>query len=401
MPPDAHDSWIELVQLEEMSRPSPRGRHSAFALARTRRRKILARLVLLVILPTGLTSIYFGLLAADRFVSESTFVVRQPGTPNRLGAQTISTELAPQAASGEDSYAVRDYVLSRDAMRLLVEKADLKQALSEAGNDFLWRFPGLFGDDNDEALYRRYQSLVAVDFESSTGLTTIRTQAFRPEAAQRMTTVLMEGSETLLNRLNERARQDALHVAQEEVDRTRDDATAAEARVTAFRNRTGIADPLAQAKQVLETIGILVLDKVTTATQLEIALQAAPNSPQIAPLRSRVRAVQAQIDLEKASLAGPDARFTMHLEEYERLVLRREFAQKTYLAALAGLRTAEMDVRRQHSYLAAVVSADQPDRAAYPWRKSWISAVFLVGLSIFLLALPPAVQANRAIGREV
>ena len=171
--------------------------------------------------------------------------------------------------------------------------------------------------------------------------------------------------------------------------------------MTAFRNRTGIADPLAQAKQVLETIGILVLDKVTTATQLEIALQAAPNSPQIAPLRSRMRAVQAQIDLEKASLAGPDARFTVHLEEYERLVLRREFAQKTYLAALAGLRTAEMDVRRQHSYLAAVVSADQPDRAAYPWRKSWISAVFLVGLSIFLLALPPAVQANRAIGREV
>ena len=401
MPPEAPDSWVELIQLEDLSRSSIRGTAPVRRFGPSRARRIALRFLFLVILPTALTTLYFGLIAADRYVSEATFVVRQPGMPNRLGTQVISTEDTPKAASGEDSYAIRDYVLSRDAMRLLIDKADLKTALRQGGQDWFWRFPGMFEPDSEETLYRRYQSLVSVDFESSTGLTVLRAQGFRPETAQRMTQVLMQGAEALLNRLNARSRRDALLIAQEEVEQTRAASNAADAKLTAFRTRTGLSDPVAQAKQVLETIGALTMDKVATATQLDIAMQAAPNSPQIAPLRSRVRALQVQIDEEKASLAGKGATFTPYLEEFERLALQREFAQKTYLAALAGLRSAEMDARRQQSYLEAVVLPDRPDRPAYPWRKTWIAAVLLCGLSIFLLALPPKVQPAHTFGREV
>ena len=381
MPPEAPDSWVELVQLEDLSRSTLRDPARARRFGPSRSRRIAVRLLLLVVLPTALTTTYFGFLAADRFVSEATFVVRQPGMPNRLGAQVISTEESPKAASGEDSYAIHDYILSRDAMQLVIDKADLKAALRDGGQDWFWRFPSFLGPDSDEALFRRYQ--------------------FRPEAAQRLAQVLMQGAEALLNRLNARSRRDALQIAQEEVEQTRLTATAADARVTAFRNRTGMADPLAQARQVLETIGALTMDKVATATQLDIALQSAPNSPQIAPLRSRVRALQVQIDEEKASLAGKDATFTRYLEEFERLSLQREFAQKTYLAALAGLRSAEMDSRRQQSYLEPVVLPDRPDRAAYPWRKTWIGSVFLCGLLLFFTTLPAKVRPMRQFGREV
>lgn len=401
MPPEAPDSWVELIQLEDLSRSTPRGTTRARRSGPSRGRKIAVRFMLLVLLPTALTTLYFGFLAADRYVSEATFVVRQPGMPNRLGTQVISTEESPKAASGEDSYAIHDYILSRDAMRLVIDKADLKGALREGGDDWFWRFPSFLASDSDEALFRRYQSLVSIDFESSTGLTVLRAQGFRPEAAQRMAQVLMQGAEDLLNRLNARSRRDALRIAQEEAEQTRAGATAADGRLTAFRNRIGIADPLAQAKQVLETISVLTMDKVATATQLDIALQAAPNSPQIAPLRSRVRALQVQIDEEKATLAGKDAKLTPYLEEYERLSLQREFAQKTYLAALAGLRSAEMDVRRQQSYLEPVVMPDRPDRAAYPWRKAWIASVFLCGMFVFLAALPTKVRPMRQFGREV
>ncbi len=401
MPPEAPDSWVELVQLEDLSRSTLRDPARARRFGPSRSRRIAVRLLLLVVLPTALTTTYFGFLAADRFVSEATFVVRQPGMPNRLGAQVISTEESPKAASGEDSYAIHDYILSRDAMQLVIDKADLKAALRDGGQDWFWRFPSFLGPDSDEALFRRYQSMVSVEFESSTGLTVLRAQGFRPEAAQRLAQVLMQGAEALLNRLNARSRRDALQIAQEEVEQTRLTATAADARVTAFRNRTGMADPLAQARQVLETIGALTMDKVATATQLDIALQSAPNSPQIAPLRSRVRALQVQIDEEKASLAGKDATFTRYLEEFERLSLQREFAQKTYLAALAGLRSAEMDSRRQQSYLEPVVLPDRTDRAAYPWRKTWIGSVFLCGLLLFFTTLPAKVRPMRQFGREV
>ncbi len=401
MPPEAPDSWVELIQLDDISRPGGYLRVPDSKPRMRRLRKILLRFLFLIVIPTGLTIFYFGFVAADRFVSEATFVVRQPGMPNRLGAQVISTDNTPTAASGEDSYAVNDYVMSRDAMHLLVDQADLKAILARAGHDWVWRFPSPLHANNDEALYRLYQSLVSVNFESSTGLTVLRTQGFRPDDAQRLAQVLMQGAEALLNRLNARARRDAVAVAQDEVARARAAATRSEAAVTAFRVRTGIADPLAQAKQMLETIGSLTMDKVATATQLDIAMQAAPNSPQIAPLRSRIRALQAQIAEEKASLAGTGSNFTPYLEEFERLLLRREFDQKTYLAMLAGLQSAEMDTRRQQSFLEAVVSPGKADRATYPWRASWIAAVLLSGLATFLLALPPRVQAMRAVGRDV
>ena len=171
MPPEAPDSWIELIPLADMSRPGQQRRVPRPGLVSQRARRIFWMTLLLVILPVGLTTGYFTLIAVDRYVSEAKFVVRQPGMANRLGTQVISTEEAPKTASGEDSYAVRDFILSRDAMRLVIAEAGLKTMLRTAGADWLWRFPSPINGDSDENLYLLYQRLISADFESSTGMT--------------------------------------------------------------------------------------------------------------------------------------------------------------------------------------------------------------------------------------
>lgn len=398
MPPEAPDSWIELIPLADMSRPGQQRHAPPLGRLGKRARRIIWLTLLLVILPVGLTTGYFTLIAADRYVSEAKFVVRQPGMANRLGTQVISTEEAPKTASGEDSYAVRDFILSRDAMRLVIAEAGLKTMLRGAGADWLWRFPSPINGDSDENLYLLYQRLISADFESSTGMTTLRTQGFTPDAAQRIALVLMKGAEGLLNTLNTRAQRDAVVISGEEVDRTRAIARDVEGRLTAFRTEIGMADPLLLAKTVLETIAALKMQQVETAAQLDIMLQSAPNSPQVAPTRARVRALAAQLATEKASLAGDGAAFAPKIEIYERLLLQREFAEKTYLAALGAQRMADFEARKQVSYVEPVVAAGRPDHAIYPWRLLWISAVLGLGLCCLMIGWPAKVADAHGLG---
>jgi capsular polysaccharide transport system permease protein len=400
MPPEAPDSWIELIPLADMSRPgqNKRGLRPARVSARTRR--ILWLVLLLVILPMGLTTAYFTVIAQDRYMSEAKYVVRQPGMANRLGAQVISTEEAPKTASGEDSYAVRDFILSRDAMGLVIADAGLKTMLRNAGADWLWGFPSPFNGDSDEGLYKLYGRLVSADFESSTGMTTLHTQGFTPEAAQRIAVVLMKGAEGLLNRLNARAQRDAVVIANDEVERTRAIARGTEVKLTVFRTEIGMADPLLMARTVLETIAMLKLQLVETAAQLDIVLQAAPNSPNVAPTRARLRALQAQLVIEQASLGNGGAAFAPKIEIYERLLLQREFAEKTYLAALGAQRVADFEARKQQSYIEPVVAAGRPDHAMYPWRLLWLSAVLAFCLCSLLIAWPAKVVSARGLGQS-
>ena len=275
--PEAPDAWSDLVQLVELSRPSPVGLFSAPPPPASRRTaRLVLRLLLLVVLPTLIGGGYLFGLAADRYVSEARFVVRKPSAPGRPSGPSLSIEGGPKALGGDDSYAVRDYLESRDALRLLVERADLRRAIAHAGEDPLFQFPGLLTGRSDESLFRLYQRLTSVDYDSTSGVVTLRTEAFRPEDAQRIATVLIEGGEALLNRLNTRAHIDALRVAEAQVVRSRAVATDAQDRLTAFRTHENMVDPTQLSKTVLETVAALSLQLVETSAQIDITRQAAP-----------------------------------------------------------------------------------------------------------------------------
>jgi capsular polysaccharide transport system permease protein len=337
-----------------------------------------------------LSGSYFGLIAANRYVSEARFVVRKPNNPNRGAAQSLSVEDGPKGLGEDDSYAVRDFLESRDALGLLLDKTDFRADVAAAGNDWFWRFPSPLTGHSDEDLYQLYQSLVTVDYDSSTGVTGLRIQAFDPQEARRIAVVLMDGAETLLNRMNDRARADAIRVAEAEVTRTKQLAMAAQERVTAFRDRESVIDPTQISKTVLTTISALSLELVETRAQLEVALHQAPNGPQIVLLRSRVTALQQQIDHERGTLAGDDRSLAPRIAEYERLTLQRGFAEKSFISALNQLEAARLDTQRQQDYLERVVEPHVPDEPHYPFRMLWTFGTFLAGCAMFWMFRPQA-----------
>ena len=388
MPPDAPDAWADIIQPVGLSRLEPLYTPPLAPMQVRRRPRIWPRVLLLIVLPTLLSGTYFGLIAADRYVSEARFVVRKPSNPVRGSAQTLSIDDAPKGLGGDDSYVVRDFLNSRDALNLLLAKTDFRTDVARAGNDWFWRFPGLLTGDNDEDLYRLYQSFVKVDYDSSTGVTALDVQAFDPKEARRLALVLMDGAETLLNRMNDRARADAIRVAQDEVARSKTLALEAQERVTAFRDRESVIDPTQFSQTVLSTMTALSLQLVEDRAQLDVTMQASPHSPQIAPLRSHVQALQEQIDHERGTLAGDDRSLAPQIAEYERLTLQRTFAEKTFTSALNQLEAARLDAQRQQDYLERVVEPHAADEARYPRRVMWTVVTFLVGCAVFWMFRP-------------
>src|SRR5207245_3633031 len=79
----------------------------------------------LVGLPTLIAGVYFFGLASDLYLSEVKFVVHGPakGPSSALSAMLAS---ASSSTVSEDTYAVHEYLMSRDAVRRLEREDDLR-----------------------------------------------------------------------------------------------------------------------------------------------------------------------------------------------------------------------------------------------------------------------------------
>jgi len=162
---------LELIPLlpEGRSAPiAPSSRTGRFAGALRQRWPFLV----FVALPTVLAALYYALLAADRYEAESRFVVRSPtaASTSQLASLVQGSSIV---RSADDAHIVHAYIGSRDAVRKLVEDTGLMHMLSVPWSDVLWRYPGLIRMPNQERLWKHMQSLVSIDYDQTTGISTL------------------------------------------------------------------------------------------------------------------------------------------------------------------------------------------------------------------------------------
>jgi capsular polysaccharide transport system permease protein len=332
---------------------------------------------LMVVLPTIMAVIYFGLVASARYETEAKFVVRGPSAAATSQIASL-VQGSSVVRSADDAYVVDEYIVSRDAMKQLVVTDGLLDVFSRPEVDFLSRYPGFFMASNEERLFQHYLKFVSTSFDQTTGISTLKVQAFRPEDAQRIANALLRASEKIVNKLNERSQRDAIGSATREVEESKRRALAGLERVTDFRNRESVLDPGRMSASVLDTVSRLSLEQALTNAKLAELLKSSAQNPQIPSLRLRITALDDQINNERLQLAGGDASMAPRIAEYERLMLEREFAERTFVSALNALEAAQVNVLRQRLYLERISSPAVPDYAAYPYRLAYILGVFVL-----------------------
>ncbi|WP_374282470.1 hypothetical protein [Novosphingobium sp.] len=335
-----------------------------------------------VLIPTLCAALYYGLLASDVYVSQAKFVVRSPEKPTGTGLGVL-LKSAGFTNAGDEIYAAKEFVASRDALQSLDKDGTVRKAYGSPAVSLFDRFDPLGLDGSFEALYRYYSKKVAIEHDSASSVTTLTVRAYTPREAQMLNERLLEMAEATVNRLNERGRQDLIRYAQREVDEAQSASRAAALALSAYRNQQGVVDPEKQAAVQLQMISKLQDELISTKTELVQLQQFAPRNPQLEVLRTRVRSLGTQIDEELGKVAGGRKSLSSTAAQYQRLVVESQFADKQLAGAMSSLEEARNEARRKQAYVERIVQPNLPDEALEPRRLRSILASIIVGLALW------------------
>jgi len=277
---------------------------------------------IIVVIPTVLAALYFGLFASNVYVTESTFVLHSVSQPSATTG--ISSFLKGSGISGlnpadENLAAVTAFITSRDAMRELDEQLDLKKQWSRWWIDPIQRFSTFNLRKRNEYLYPYYKKHITAEMEKESNLCTLTVRGFSAEQSLQINQLLLQAAERLVNKLNERARQNMIDYAKREVD---------------------------SAEKMVKAAS----DKMTDQAS--------------------------KVAYESGPLAMKDA-------QYQQLVLDREFAKEQLASAMTTLQAARNQAIRQDLYLEVVSKPNLPDVAMEPKRFYDILSVLAVTLLLY------------------
>lgn len=220
------------------------------SLKKRRRKGFLFYIV--VILPTLLSSIYFGLIAQNIYTSEATYIIRSSDTQSSLGGLGSFFTKVGISRSNDDSYVVLSYIKSRDALYSIAKTLPIQEWYTAKG-DVLARFNGFNLDfyNKKEYFYHYMNSMINVSFDNSTGIATISVNAFDMQDAFKINEELLRQAEGFVNQINLRAKQDLITASLAELKRAESQMKKeAQALVEFQRNKNEDAN-LAEYQQII------------------------------------------------------------------------------------------------------------------------------------------------------
>lgn len=357
---------------------------------------------LLVLLPLCAAAVYLFLIAADRYMSETEFIVRSQSdsSTNPTAGLTSIVQQQPTLASGfsravDETYAVNEYLVSRDVVQLLADNNHLGSILSRPEADPFVRFPNFYSRNDFEHLYQYFQNIIYVYLDETTGITTLQTYANRPKDAQDLTAALMGYAEALINRMNTRAHNDAIRYAQSVVDQGREQVAAVEAKLKVFRNTHGTVDPGQESSAALQMIEQLTEDRARLEASLGRQAALTPSNPGNDSIRKQIASYKAEIDRLRKDVVGTATSTASALSEFESLVLERTIAAQSLQAALLNFDQARKDAQDQHLYIETIEAPHLADYAEYPKRFLDMLIVAAVAIGFWLIQRSLRISASE------
>lgn len=344
-----------------------------------RRLKNIDRLFqLIVLLPTAIALLYFGLIASPVYISQSSFVVYTPN--QRGGGQTgLAALLSTLGGSNSTSAAetISTYTQSWSAMEALNQTYNLRKIFGDA--DIFNRFGGIFHPFTDMVhLWRYYQNMVADGPDPTSGISTLTVRAYTPQDAQKINAFLLAKGQTIVNQLNETARKSAVSYAEQDVQAAQEKFKAATLAVAQYRNEQGVYDPNAQSKGQFGLIQQLQGKLADVTIELSSLMAHAPDNPQIPVLETTIASLHRQIQKAEQTVTGSGKSLASQDTQYQILNVNLMLSQALLESAVVSLEQARTTAQKQELYLETISSPNLPDAAEEPKRLEDILAVFIV-----------------------
>jgi len=342
-----------------------------------------------------LAVIYWGLIASDRYVSDAHVIIQRTDMAASQAMDFGALLAGGGGASRADQMLLRDRLLSVDTLLKLDQELNLREHYSNHDHDILSRL--FFKDASLEFFHQYYLSRVSVNYDEYAGVLVIRTEAYDPEMAQKITQALVSEGERYMNVLGHQLAQEQVDFLEKQVATRGEQALNARQRVLAFQNAKGLIFPQSAAENLASVINKLE-GQFTELSARKTALLGylAPDAPAVVDIDLQIQAATGQIEAVKARLTSANGQaLNETVEEYQRLEMEAQFQQDTYKSALVALEKGRIEATRTLKKVQVLQSASLPEYPMQP-RRLYNIAAFILGT----LLLAGLIQLLIAIVRD-
>lgn len=333
----------------------------------------------LIALPMALSALYLGVVAADRFVSESTVALQQSGGEVSAlpGAAMLLAGLNPP--SREETLYLKQYVHSLGLLQHLDKKLKLREHWESPRIDLPMR---LARGASQEDFLDYYRARVDVSMDELSSTLTLRVQAFDAAYAHELNKAILEESERFVNEMTHRLAREKLAFAEGELARAAGKLQAAKSELLEFQGKNKLLDPMVQA----QASGVMVAELQSSITKAEADLRSMrsflqEDAYQVKALRTQIESMRTQLEAERVRATGAGRqsdRLGALAIEFEGLKTKAEFGLDAYKLAMGAVENARIDATRKLKNLVVIEPATLPETAEYP-RRLYNLATLLIG----------------------
>jgi capsular polysaccharide transport system permease protein len=334
-----------------------------------------------VFIPTIIALFYYSLIASPQYITSSRFAVRNNQQPTTIDALT-GLGLKGNSSTTLDAYIINSYIYSLDGIRDIEKEININTIFSKNSIDILSR---LEDHPNQDELLKYWKRRIKTGYDANTGIIDLDVSAFNANDSLFLSNVLIKNSEGLVNSLSVRAQKDSLKLAEADVNRAETKLTSIKDKIRLFRTQNLAIDPTKSAEGQLGIINTLEGELAKAQAELiSLRSYARSSAPAVQALEAKIQGLKRQISNEEQGLSFnkkqrkndtmPDL-----LDQYESLLIEREFAERLYASALTSLESARAEANKQQRYLVVFVKPILPDEPTKP-------KVILDTLSVFIVA---------------
>lgn len=330
----------------------------------------------------ALAALYWGLLASDRYVSETHLVVDRselPGAPSG----DLSALFGGSSRSSQDMAILRDHLRSVDMLKKLEAKLKLRAHYSDKSRDLLsrlWRT-----DASQEFFHAHYLARTGIDIDEQAGVLRIRAQAYDAATAQAIARTLVTEGEDFLNDMAHKLAREQVTFLEQQVSSAAQRALDTRRAMVDYQNRSGLLSPQATAES-LSAIVARIEGQLSELKARRGALLGylSADAPDVAQLNLQIGALEKQLAIEQRRLTSPKGgTLNRSVEEFQRLEAEAAFAQEVYKTALAGLERGRVEAVRK---LKKVSVLQSPTLAEYPLEPARAYNLLVFALAVLALS---------------
>lgn len=326
-----------------------------------------------------LATLYWGLIASDRYVSEAHIIIQKTDLASSQSPD-FSTLLGSGGGSRADQLLLRDHLRSVDMLKSLDAKLDLRAHYSDWRRDPFSRM--WFSNAPLEHFHSHFLSRVSVEYDDYAGVVIIKAQAYDAAMAQAITMTMVEEGERHMNVMAHSLAQEQVSFLEKQVSEMGVKAIQARQAMLNFQNRKGMASPQGAAENMVVIINRLEGQLADLRTRRAALLgYLMPNSSNVIEIDQQISAVEKQIAQEQARLVSPSGKMlNSTVEEYQRLQMDAEFAQEVYKTALVALEQGRIEAARTLKKATLLQTPTLPQYPLEPRRIYNIVVFILVSL---------------------